>query len=341
MSSVMSDGGSPRVIVYGYDGLPMKPVAPPSLDYVPGPEHPPSPVYVPYVPKPEYPEYLVPSDADALPTALSPGYVVDSNQNEDPEKDPEEDHADGGDENDDDDDDTCDKDEEPFEDKDEEHLALADSLVLPVIDHVPSAKDTEASETDEAAPTPVPSHRRHMARMSVRPQRPIPFPSEAEVERLLALPIPPPSPLTPLSSLLPQIPLLQLSPPPLSLRLPPPIPTSLPLPLSLLPPLPASLSIPSSVDLKEDTSEAELSPRKRLCLTALTSRYEVEESLTTAPRPIGGHRAEYGFIGTMDAKVRHQRAEEGQLLSALGQIQTLQARGLTHVDDRDGAGSSA
>ncbi|GJT30845.1 hypothetical protein Tco_0911120 [Tanacetum coccineum] len=37
------DGGLPRVIVYGYDGLPMQPVDPPSPDYVPGPEHPSSP----------------------------------------------------------------------------------------------------------------------------------------------------------------------------------------------------------------------------------------------------------------------------------------------------------
>ncbi|GJU76837.1 hypothetical protein Tco_1273907 [Tanacetum coccineum] len=33
----ISDGGSPRVIVYGYDGLPMQPVDPPSPDYVPAP----------------------------------------------------------------------------------------------------------------------------------------------------------------------------------------------------------------------------------------------------------------------------------------------------------------
>ncbi|GJX16217.1 hypothetical protein Tco_0217049 [Tanacetum coccineum] len=95
-----SDGGPPRVIVYGYDGLPMQPIAPPSPDYVPGPEHPPSPDYVPgpehppspvdvpYVPEPEYPKYLAPSDVevpledqplpvDASPTALSPGYVAD------------------------------------------------------------------------------------------------------------------------------------------------------------------------------------------------------------------------------------------------------------------------
>ncbi|GKE09924.1 hypothetical protein Tco_1413475 [Tanacetum coccineum] len=193
----LSDGGSPQVIVYGYDGLPMQPVAPPSLDYVPGLEHvtspdyvpglehPPSHVEVPYVPEPEYPEYLVPSDAeapledqplpvDALPIALSPGYVADS----DPDEDPEEDHADypadGGDGNDEpSDDDTDDEDEEPFEDDDddeeEEHLAPADSSAIPVVDPVSSVGDTEAFETDEAAPTPILSPRRHTARMSVKP----------------------------------------------------------------------------------------------------------------------------------------------------------------------------
>ncbi|GKG22037.1 hypothetical protein Tco_0384632, partial [Tanacetum coccineum] len=64
--------------------------------------HPPSPDYVP---GPEYPDYVALSDdevlvedqplpANASPIALSPGYVADS----DPEKDPEEDHADGRDE---------------------------------------------------------------------------------------------------------------------------------------------------------------------------------------------------------------------------------------------------
>ncbi|GJU40366.1 putative reverse transcriptase domain-containing protein [Tanacetum coccineum] len=42
----LSDGGSLRVIVYRYDGLPMQPIAPPSPDYVPRLEHPPSPNYV-------------------------------------------------------------------------------------------------------------------------------------------------------------------------------------------------------------------------------------------------------------------------------------------------------
>ncbi|GKA62551.1 hypothetical protein Tco_0762070 [Tanacetum coccineum] len=164
------DGGVPRVIVLGYDGLPMHP------------EHPPSPIEIPFVPEPEYPEYLVPSEdeapmedqplpADASPVALSPGYVPDSDPEEDPEEDSEEEHADypadGGDGDDEpsgddtDDDDADDDDEEPFEDEEddeeeEEHLAPADSSAIPIVDPVPSAGDTEAFETDESAPTPRP-----------------------------------------------------------------------------------------------------------------------------------------------------------------------------------------
>ncbi|GJU78788.1 putative ribonuclease H-like domain-containing protein [Tanacetum coccineum] len=230
-----------------------------------------------------------------LHVALSLGYVADSDPEEDPKENHADYHVDGGDDDDepsddddddDDDDETGDEDEEPFEDEEdneeeEEHLALADSPAVPVIDPVPSAKDTEAFKIDEAAPTHVPSPTWHTARMYIRPQTPVPFPSGAEVERLLALPIPPPSPLTSLSSPLPQIPSPPLPPPPSSLHLPPPVPTSLPLPLSPLPPLPALLFIPP-VDRMEDTSEAELPPRKRLFLTALTSRYKVGESSTAA-----------------------------------------------------------
>ncbi|GJW02443.1 hypothetical protein Tco_1561299 [Tanacetum coccineum] len=352
----MSDGGPLRVIVYGYDGLSMQPVAPPSSDYVPGPKHPPSPnnvpgpehppshVEVPYVPEPEYPEYLVPSDAeapledqplpiDASPTALSPGYVADSDPDEDPEEDPEEDHADypadGGDDDDepsdDDDDDTDDEDEEPFEDEDddeeEEHLAPADSSAIPVVDPVPSAGDTEAFETDESAPTPrspqirIPfaQTRLRRARKTVRLEPPMSPSMEARIAEYVAAPAPPsppPSPLSPWSPPLPQIPSPPLPPPPSSLHLPPPVPTSLPLPSSLLPPLPVLLFIPPPVDRREDIPEAELPPRKRLCLTAPTSRYEVGESSTAAPRPTRGHRADYGFIGTTDAKVKHRRSEE-------------------------------
>ncbi|GKG46176.1 hypothetical protein Tco_0498622, partial [Tanacetum coccineum] len=68
--------------------------------------------------------------------------------------------------------------------------------------------------------------------------------------------------------------------------------SSLPLPS---PPLPDSLFIPP-VDRKEDIPEAELPPRKRLCLTTPASRCEVGKSSTTVPRPTGGHRVDYGFI---------------------------------------------
>ncbi|GKE28074.1 hypothetical protein Tco_1443458, partial [Tanacetum coccineum] len=236
----LSDGGSPRVIVYGYDGLPMQPVAPPSPDYVPGPEHPPSPDYVP---APEHPPSPVePLPANALPTALSPGYVAYS----DPEEYPKEDHADypadGGDDDDepsdDDDDDTDDEDEEPFEDEDEEeeHLALVDTSTITLFPQL--------------------GIQRHLRLIKAR------------IAEYAAAPTPP-SPLSPWSPPLPQI------------------------PSSPLPPLPVSLFIPPPVDRREDIPEAELPPRKRLCLTALTSRYEVGESSTAAPRPTGGHRADY------------------------------------------------
>nr|GEX48512.1 reverse transcriptase domain-containing protein [Tanacetum cinerariifolium] len=139
------------------------PVAPPSPDYIPGPEHPLSPDYVPglehppstveipYVPEPEYPEYLAPSDDeapleeqplpdDASPVTASSDYVADSDLEEDPEDDQADYPADGGDGDDeafddDDDDDTNDEDpdEEPFEEDDEEeedHLAASGVVVV-------------------------------------------------------------------------------------------------------------------------------------------------------------------------------------------------------------------
>ncbi|GJZ49823.1 hypothetical protein Tco_0604013 [Tanacetum coccineum] len=170
----MSDGGSPRVIVYGYDGLPMQLVAPPSPDYVSGPEHPPSPDYVPGLEHP--PSHAEPLPADASPVALSPGYVADSN----PEEDPKEDHADypadGRDDNDepfdDDDDDTDDEDEEPFEEEDddeeEEHLAPTNFVIAPTVDYVPFSEETEPFKMDESAATPPspPTHRT-TARISI------------------------------------------------------------------------------------------------------------------------------------------------------------------------------
>ncbi|GKB32293.1 hypothetical protein Tco_0871694 [Tanacetum coccineum] len=165
----LSDSGSPRVIVYGYDGLHMKPVAPPSPDYIPSPEGPETPP-VPqdederesmfiqphdlnYVPEPMYPEYISLKDEHVFsakeqplppivsPTAESPGYVVESDPEEDPReyeddetKDgPVDNPMDGGEDGDDDDGDSHGddaEDEDEDEEEVEEHLALA-------VDHTP------------------------------------------------------------------------------------------------------------------------------------------------------------------------------------------------------------
>ncbi|GKF78666.1 hypothetical protein Tco_0234234, partial [Tanacetum coccineum] len=68
----ISNGDIQQVIVYGYNGLPMQPVSPPSPDYIPDPEKPQTPpvsqnederepmfiqAHEPnYVPEPMYPE---------------------------------------------------------------------------------------------------------------------------------------------------------------------------------------------------------------------------------------------------------------------------------------------
>ncbi|GJW27192.1 hypothetical protein Tco_0041003 [Tanacetum coccineum] len=240
----LSDRGSPRVIVYGYDGLPIQPVAPPSQDYIPGPEDPHA--YDPdYVPEPIYPEYVAYSDSE-----------------EDQEEDSEEEHADyPADGGDDDDDDTDDEDEEPFEEE-EEHLALADPSDIPAVDPVPSAEDTEALEADEPVPTP-PSPQHIMNALLVflaAPHfhhRPLPrlphlYGSPNHVRA-------PPGFRATMGRLRASSPLP--SPVPASLPLPsPPLP---PLPSSLLPPLPDLLFIPP-VDRREDIPEAKLPPRKRV-----------------------------------------------------------------------------
>ncbi|GKC10742.1 hypothetical protein Tco_1007524 [Tanacetum coccineum] len=85
--------------------------APPSLDYVPGLEHPPSPDYVHVKDQP--------LPVDASPAALSPGYVTDSDSEENPKEDPEEDPADRGEDNDDESSDDDNDDDDDDDDDDE------------------------------------------------------------------------------------------------------------------------------------------------------------------------------------------------------------------------------
>ncbi|GJS92508.1 hypothetical protein Tco_0799476 [Tanacetum coccineum] len=283
----VSDGGTPRVIVYGYDGLPMQPVAPPSPDYVPGPEHPPSPIKIPFVPEPEYPEYLVPSEdeapmedqplpADASSVALSPGYVPDSNLEEDPEEDSEElaDYpADGGDGDDepssnDSDDDTND-DEEPFEDEEDDEEEE---------EHRSSAGDTKAFETDESTPTPrapqirIPfaQTRLRRARKTVRPEPPMSASMEACIAEHAAAPTPP---LLVASSPLPLPSPLTTSPTDAGASLGYRAAGILMRAAAASPPL----SLPPTSP-KTDVLEAEMPPQKRACLTTPALRYEIGES---------------------------------------------------------------
>ncbi|GJT09628.1 putative reverse transcriptase domain-containing protein [Tanacetum coccineum] len=259
-----------------------------------------------YMPEPVYPEYIPLEDEHVFPareqplppvdspTAESPGYITESDPDEDPEEyedDETEDGPvdypmDGGDDRDDDDgdssgDDVNDEDEDDEDEEEEEHLAPAGSAIV-----VP---------TDEPAP--------------------ISLPPEAEVERLLAMPTPLPSPPISLSPPFAGERLARCTTPP-ALSSPPPVPSPLlpssgfiaALPSPPLPPLPPSLYIPPPVDRKDDIPESEQPPHKRLCLSTLGSRYEVGESSTA--RPVGGRGTDYGFVSTVDAKARRQGISE-------------------------------
>ncbi|GJX26615.1 hypothetical protein Tco_0232911 [Tanacetum coccineum] len=62
------------------------------------------------------------------------------------------------------------------------------------------------------------------------------------------------------------------------------------------------------MDRRDDFPKSEQLPRKRLCLSTLGSRYEVEESSTA--RPIGERGTYYGFVSTVDAEVRQKGISE-------------------------------
>nr|GFB25436.1 hypothetical protein [Tanacetum cinerariifolium] len=264
----------------------------PPPDYVSGPKEPeqapPSPVYIPYVPEPVYPEYVPPEDdvflaeEQPLPTAASltaesPGYIPEFDPNEDPEEDddedPEEDPADYPADHDDEEeeepsgDDADKEDEEQDEDDDDdekEHPASADSIPPPPALHV-------------------------TARISFRPQPPTLSFTKEDAERFLAMPIPPPSPLTLLPSPLPQIPS-------------PPLPA---LPSILLIPLPAAsppLQLLSS-DRRADRPEVTLPPRKRLSIVHCPGYEAGESSVAAAARPIEGRKADYGFVNFVESTI--------------------------------------
>nr|GFC42618.1 hypothetical protein [Tanacetum cinerariifolium] len=203
-----------------------------------------------YVPGPEEPKQTPPSPplpAAASPTAESPGYIPESDPDEDPKEDDDED---------------LEEDPADHDDDEEEHPASADSI-------------------------PPPPALRVTARISFRPQPPTLSFTKEDAKRYLAMPNPPPSPLTLLSSSLPQIPSLPLltSPP----ILPIPLPAASP-PLQLL-----------SFNRRADRHEVTLPPRKRLSIVHCP-RYEAgESSVAATARPIEGRRADYGFVDSVEA----------------------------------------
>nr|GEX58603.1 hypothetical protein [Tanacetum cinerariifolium] len=271
------------------DFKPGRLVAPPSPNYIPGPEEPQTPPapqdederelnfikpHDPdYVPEPMYHEYIPLEDEHMLPveeqplppvdspTAKLPGYVAESNPEEDPEEHKDDEIEDGpveypmdrGDNGDDDDGDSSgdDADDEDKDKEEEEHLAPADtSVVIPTVELVSPPEGIEPVIPPSFTDTTT---------------------TGARISALIDV-----------------------------------VTTVLPSPL--LPPLPPPLYIPSLIDHRDDVPETEMPPRKRLCLSTLGSRYEVEESSTA--RPTDGQGIDYGFVSTLDAKGRRRGIRE-------------------------------
>nr|GEZ21748.1 hypothetical protein [Tanacetum cinerariifolium] len=220
-----------------------------------------------------------------LPTAELPGYVVESDPEEDLEEyedDESEDGPvnypmDGGDDGDDDDGDSSrdDTDDEDEDEEEEENLALADSAAV-----VPSVKPVSPPEgTKPVIPPPSPDITTTGAKITIRIQASgfhFHF-TRGRVERLAST-----------QALIDAVTAALPSPP--------------------LPPLTLSLYIPPPVDRMDDGPESEFLPRKRSCLSTLGPKYEIRESLTA--RPTRGRGIDYRFVNTLDAEVRRRGIRE-------------------------------
>ncbi|GJS37010.1 hypothetical protein Tco_0535392 [Tanacetum coccineum] len=244
--------------------------------------HPLSPAYVPdpmeldehvlvYVLEPEHPEYHAPSDDDiqvedqpyvddASPTAESPGYIADSDSME---EDTDEDSIDYPDEEHEPEDDDSDDDID-----DRRSTSSGCSSIVPVVDPVPSARDTEAFETDESAPTPRSPQTRVLfsqtrlcrARKTVRLEPPMSASIEARIAEHAAAPIPPTSPAYDQA--------------PLGHRA-------------------------AMIRIRDDIPEEDMPPQRRFVLPAPPPGYDVAESSATAAAR--APRGQYDFVDTVEA----------------------------------------
>ncbi|GKB24041.1 hypothetical protein Tco_0863442, partial [Tanacetum coccineum] len=193
----ITDGGIPRTPPVPQDEDEHKPmfIQPHDPDYVP------EPIYPEYIPLEE--EHVFPVEEQPLPPVDSPtteslGYVVESDPEEDLDeyKDEETEDGpgdypiDGGDDGDDDDGDSSGDDADDEDEEEEEHLASADSAVV-----IPTVELVSPSEGAEPViPPPSIDITTTRARITARLQASISLPPEAEVERLLAMTTPSPSP---------------------------------------------------------------------------------------------------------------------------------------------------
>nr|GEY71626.1 putative reverse transcriptase domain-containing protein [Tanacetum cinerariifolium] len=292
-----------EVIVNGYFGMPMDPLdpyaqlvmeAPPSPDYIPGPEAPPS---LDYIPGPEYPEYLSPAN----------------------------------------DDDADDKDKEESSDSEEEEEEhLAQTVSAPALhSSILASEDSDETkpfEEGETGATPPPFGYHVAARISVQPHILMPFHSEAEVERLLVIPTPPLSLVSPTSYPLPPF----LMPLPIFTLLPPPPPIILPrtrasmtlmrsvvpstfilappigIPLLLPIPLPTS-SFPLPLSLPSNSGESSIAAARQIRPT-LT----IDKSRRADDRLIGRLRREMRYFRTLsttyEQEVAHSRDYYTQIM---------------------------
>nr|GFA15070.1 hypothetical protein [Tanacetum cinerariifolium] len=265
-----------------------------------------------YMPGPMYHEYIPLEDEHVfsakerplppvvLPTAESPGYVAVSNSEKDLKEYKDDESKDGsvdypldGGDNEDDDDGDSSGDDTNDEDEEDEHLASADSAVV-----VPSSELVASPEGTEPAF--------------------ISLPPEAEVDRLLAMPTPPPSPLNSLSPPSAEEHLARLASAQAFINT---VAIALP-----SPPLPPPLYIPSPVDRMDDIPETEMPPHE-----SRTELVELQETdrrrqaqIVEILRVIGDMRRE---IGDMQAELlapREQRRRARQ--------PRLDARVLDHQD---------
>ncbi|GJT16494.1 hypothetical protein Tco_0875200 [Tanacetum coccineum] len=243
-----------------------------SPDYVHGQRSqstaPPSPLYIPFVPRAVYPEFL-PVDDEVFPAEEQPLPAADSPTHQSPGYIPESDPAEG---------------------QEEEGRGRIPRWRYPCTELCSSQSPCSCNQEDEIesfAPQPL---------------------SEEVAERVLALPTPPPSPLSPYSSPLPQIP----SPP-----LPIPSPISPTYVEGSLGSRAAGIrrrdALPSPIHDTE-IPEMWLPLRKRLCRTTPGPGYEVgESSAAGTARQVGPTTARtdlYGFADTLEAAPGRRMSRE-------------------------------